>query len=107
MGCGASYSLLYDPAIKKAMILQQFRCDFIKGYDKKNNTPVFINMNAFHEQSDDYRCYLTSGKVYRFTQTGKVKPVRDKAGKQIEFTAYSKNVDSAVHVIKGNFAISN
>lgn len=107
MACGVSYYLLYDPAIKKAMILEQFRCKFNKGYDKKNNTPVFINMAPFNEHTPEYQCYLTTGKVYRFTHTGKIKPVYSKTGKPINFTAWCSNLDSPVYVIKGNFARSN
>ncbi|MET3887519.1 hypothetical protein ABIE54_006408 [Chitinophagaceae bacterium OAS944] len=107
MACGVSYYLLYDPAIKKAMILEQFRCDFNKGYDKKNNTLVFIDMNSFNEHMPEYQCYMTTGKLYRFTHTGKIKPVYDKTGKPISFTAWCRNLDSPVYVIKGNFIRSN
>ena len=106
LGCGVSYYLLYDPVIKKAMILQQFRSDFYAGYDKKSKTPVFINMENY-EHNGLYQCFLTSGNVYQFNHDGKVKPLCDKAGKQIEFTAYAKNFDSPLHVIKGNFERNN
>lgn len=108
MACGVSFYLLYDPVIKNAMLLEQFRCDLIAGYDRKQNTPILINMNSFHEQSDEYLCYITSGRVYRFTQAGKAKPaVTDKAGKPIEFTVYTRTLDSPLHAIKGNFAKRN
>lgn len=106
IGCGVRFYILYDPVIKKAMILQQFRSAFYAGFDKKNKTPVFIDMENY-ERNELYRCFLTAGNVYQFTHTGKVKPVLNKAGKQIEFTAWAKDPDSPLHVIKGNFARSN
>lgn len=106
IGCGVRFYVLYDPVIKKGMILQQFRSEFYAGYDKKNKTPVFIDMENY-EHNGLYQCFLTSGNVYQFNHDGKVKPLCDKAGKQIEFMAYAKNFDSPLHVIKGNFIRSN
>jgi hypothetical protein len=45
--------------------------------------------------------------VYRFNHAGKSKPVLNKAGKQIEFSAWAKDFDSLLHVIKGNFLAGN
>ncbi len=89
------------------MILTQFRSAFIPSYDKKNNTPVFINMSENYEHTPEYQCYTTTGKVYRFNHTGKVKPVLDKTGKQIEFYSWAKDFDSPLHVIRGNFLAGN
>jgi hypothetical protein len=107
MGCGTRFYLLYDPVIKKAMIMQQFRSDLIAGYDKKNKTPLFIDVANNYTQHGEYQCFLISGKVYQFNHAGKAKPVCDKAGKQIEFTAWSKDFDHRIHLIKGNFAAGN
>lgn len=103
MSCGVSYYLLYDPAINKGMVLEQFRSEFFTGYDKKNNTPVFINMKPYNEHSIEYQCYITAGQVYRLNQNGKIKPVTNKQGKPIDFTAWCKDETSPLHVIKGNF----
>jgi hypothetical protein len=58
--CGVSFYFLYDPVIKKAMLLQQFRCEFIAGFDKRYNTPVFIDMIENTEYNYLFQCFMFS-----------------------------------------------
>lgn len=95
MGCGVSYYLLYDLNTRKAILLEQFRSDFIAGYDKKSNSPVFISTDNWY--SDFYQCFFYSGKVYRLDKASRIQPFTGENGKQVEFDGYSRDgVDSLV-----------
>jgi hypothetical protein len=103
MGCGIFYYILYDPAIKKAMLIRQLRTDFVRGYDTNTESPVFIKMSE-EGYDDELACFHYSGKAYRFDGTGKVKKLLDKKGNQYYFNGYSKadNYDS-IFILSGNF----
>jgi hypothetical protein len=90
MGCGVSFYILYDPLIKKAMLLQQFRTSFLDGYDVAGQTPVFIDME---QDIDNYS--RNAGKVYRFNHQGRIEKVLNRAGRSYFFEGYWKN-DSVV-----------
>ena len=105
-GCGISFYMLYDPVVKKAMLLKQFRSEFIAGYDKKNNTPLFIDMEERDEFNYLYQCFINSDKVYRLDGRCNIKPVTDSKGEQLHFTAFftDSGIDT-VKLIAGNLPI--
>lgn len=105
LACGLSYYMLYDPAIKKAMLLQQFRSDFYYGYDAVAQTPVFIDMAT---NTDNPLCnnFLFAGKAYRFNRRGKIEPLLTKTGKQCFFDGYN-NLKDSVFVTKALFPPNN
>jgi hypothetical protein len=102
MGCGVAYYLLYDPAPRKAMLLQQFRTDFITGYDKTTNCPVFIDVGGDDwEPNILFQCFIYSGKVYHLAPGCKIKRTLNKAGKQYHFTAYSRDGGNTIVLLNG------
>lgn len=101
--CGVKYYLLYDPVIRKAMLLQQFRGIFITGYDKKTNSPVFIDMYVSLEKEPYFNVFKFAGKVYRFDHTGKIKRMMDASGKQHYFSGYSTYYYDSLIVVNGNW----
>jgi hypothetical protein len=104
--CGVNFYILYDPVIRKGMLLQQFRSEFIAGYDKKNKTPLFVDMSGANEYNDFFQCFMRDGKVYRLNSNCKAKPVTDKTGKQQHFTAYSKDDPDTIKLIAGNLPVN-
>jgi hypothetical protein len=106
MACGVNFYILYDPVIRKGMLLQQFRSEFIAGYDKKTKTPLFVDMSGANEYNDLLQCFMIEGKIYRLNGNCKAKPVTDKAGKQLYFTAYSKDDPDTVKLIAGNLPVN-
>jgi len=103
--CGISYYLLYDPVIKKAMLLQQFRSEFIAGYDKRYNSLVFIDMIENAGYNYLYQCFMFSGKIYRFEHSGKIKRMLNNTGEQFHFTAFSRQGDDTISLIGGNLPV--
>lgn len=104
--CGVNFYILYDPVIRKAMVVEQFRSEFIAGYDQKKKTPLFIDMSGANEYDDLLQCFMMEGKAYRLDGNCKAKPVTDKAGKQLYFTAYSKDDPDTVKLIAGNLPVN-
>lgn len=104
--CGVNYYILYDPAIKKALLLQQYRSDFIAGYDQKNKTPLFLDIRGANEYNNLFQCFMMDGKAYRLNSNCKAKPVTDQAGKQLHFTAYSKDDPDTIKLIAGNLPVN-
>jgi hypothetical protein len=104
MACGVNFYILYDPVIRKALLLQQFRSEFIAGYDQKNKTPLFIDMSGSY--NDLFQCFIRAGIVYRLNHNCKVKPVTDEAGKPLHFTAWSKDDYDTVKLIAGNLPVN-
>lgn len=100
--CGVAFYILYDPLIKKAMLLEQLRTDFNTGYDKKNNTPVFIVAEEGSGFNDEFNCYIYSAKVYRFDNRGKVKAIVDKSGKPLYYKGYYKAEGDSIVLLEGN-----
>jgi hypothetical protein len=107
-GCGVSYYILYDPVIRKGMLLQQFRSEFIVGFDSKANTPVFLNMlegpSGYNTMCD---CFLYSASLYRFNRSGKIQAVKNNTGKQYYFDGYYKNESDSIFLIEGNLPDRN
>jgi len=102
MGCGVVYYILYDPATRKAMLLKQFRTEFITGYDKATHSPVFIDVGDEGWRFVNlYKGFIYSGKAYRLDHTMKIKRALNNAGKQYHFTAYSRNGGDTIVLIKG------
>lgn len=104
MACGVNFYILYDPVIRKAFLLQQFRSEFIAGYDQKNKTPLFIDMSGSYNEL--LQCFIRAGKVYRLNHNCKAKQVTNKAGKPLHFTAYSKVDYDTVKLIAGNLPVN-
>jgi hypothetical protein len=104
--CGVKFFILYDPVIRKATVLQQYRSEFIPGYDPKNKTPLFIDMSSEDEYDYLLKCLMIEGKVFRVDANCKTKPVTDKAGKQLYFTAYSNDNADTVKLIAGNLPVN-
>ena len=104
--CGVSFYILYDPVIRKGMLLQQFRSEFIAGYDQKNKTPLFIDIRGANEYNNLFQCFMMGGKVYRLNSNCKAKPVTDKSGKQLHFTAWSKDDPDTIKLITGNLPVN-
>ncbi|MFT3822911.1 MAG: hypothetical protein QM731_03285 [Chitinophagaceae bacterium] len=106
MGCGVRYYILYDPRIHKAMLLQQFRADFVVGYDGQYKTPVFFDLASQDELNGYFQCFLSSGTLHRFDAAGKIKPVTDPMGKQYSFNAYSKDGVDSFMLVSANLPVS-
>jgi len=104
MACGVNFYILYDPVIRKAFLLQQFRSEFIAGYDQKNKTPLFIDMTGSYNEL--FQCFMWAGKVYRLNHNCRAKPVTDKVGKPLHLTAYSKVDYDTVKLIAGNLPVN-
>lgn len=105
MGCGIAFYLLYDIALKKGMLLQQFRNDFVVGYNQQRQTPLFINMGDDNTWFDGLcECWRLSGDVYRFTRTGNIQAATDAGGKQYAFEAFScaEEDGDTIKVVAGN-----
>jgi hypothetical protein len=100
--CNVHFNFLYDPAIKRAILLPQFGSDFICGYDQATRSPVFIDMSDSWEENYIAKGLSVSGKIYRLNYDGKVKQVRNKEGKQFYFEGYSAYDDDTLSIYKSN-----
>lgn len=105
-GCGIEYYLLYDPSKHKGMLLQQFRSDFIAGYDSKTQSPVFIDIEN-EGFSNSFYAYLLAGKCYRFDASGRVRKYTDAKGKQYYYSGYRSGNDDTLSVLEGHFPDNN
>ena len=103
MGCGVGFYILYDPVIEKGMVLQQFRSEFLIGFDRKNNTPLFIDMDESSRYYGPYGCFMYYGKVYRLNHSGKIQAVTNKSGQQYYFSGHSGNDSDSILITDGNF----
>lgn len=100
--CGVRYYILYDLQLKRAMLVEQFRQDFIPGFDKKNNSLVFLYMDEEAGYSVQLNCFIYSGSVFRFANNGKVNKVVDKKGRQLYYFAYFVDPGDYLVLTQGN-----
>lgn len=104
IGCGYSYHILYDPVIRKAMIIDQFRiCDFKLGVDPVTQSPVFMKMEDTELAPPNY-AIDEEGKAYLFNRSGKIVPYTSSVKKQYYLKAYARddNFDT-LYVLDGVF----
>ena len=107
MGCGVRYYILYDPILRKGMLLEQFRSDFYTGYDKKTHSPVFIDLYQSWETQPYAGGIMFSGKIHRLNRSNHIQRMLDKTGKQFYFRAHSKNFDDTITIFEGNLPTRN
>jgi hypothetical protein len=73
---------------------------------QNNKTPLFIEMSDDNEYNYLLECFIIEGKAYRIDANCKAKPVTDKTGKQLHFTAWSKDDPDTVKLIAGNLPVN-
>jgi hypothetical protein len=101
-GCGVRYYILYDLRLKRAILVEQFRQDFMPGFDTKTNSPVFMYMDEEAGFSDQFKCFIYSGSVFRFDHKGKAKKVVNKKGQPLHFFGYYADEGDSIILTKGN-----
>ncbi len=104
LACSVSFYILYDPATRKATLIEEFQSDFFAGYDKKSNSPVFIN--TANGNNGLFECYFFSGKAYLLDKTNRIKPFIGKDGKQVEYDAYSNDGINSLILTSATFPMN-
>jgi hypothetical protein len=88
-GCSVIFHLLYDPRSNHSFVISQYMFDeFYTSFDPLKNEVRFLVMdNGIINEGLNYFPY--NGKIYRFTNEGKVIPAKGNNGKQMNFRGYS------------------
>jgi hypothetical protein len=98
LACSVTFHLIYNPVINKSFVVHQFRMDeFYIGFNKKNKELEFILWDDFM-YNDPLEYMPCSGMVYRFTDEGKVLPVKTVTGEPAGFRGYSINNFDKIHL---------
>jgi hypothetical protein len=100
---GRIYYLLYDRSIHSGILIEQSNTDFIAGYDKKIQSPVFVRTERARYESS-LKAFMLEGRCYRLDASGKVKKYTDLKGKQYYYNGYGTGRDDTLRVIDGHFA---